>query len=519
MQLNVGIESINSYKRLSYTVWFALAEFVDNSTQSFFDNQATLDPVYEQENAKLTVSIYYDKEKRTLTISDTSIGMSREELESALLIAAKAPRNGGRSRYGMGLKTAACWFGDEWTIETKKLGEKEAIKVTVNVPAIAESGDGNLKPESNGKVDEAAHYTVLTISKLHRRFSAATINNVRLYLGSIYRRDIEKGRMLLSFQGTPLSWYGLGDFRMDGEGKPYYKELSLDIAGRKITGWVGVLAAGSRRFGGFSLLQNDRVIRGYPTAWKPQNIFGQEEGGSNDLVNQRLCGELNVDGFQVSHTKEDISWQDDEQELLEDALAEECKLFRVVARDSRNDSRLPDTRTVDETVTKLTQELSSGALVNALELEEAPPEEVLEKTSKVTMAVVARENPRINVMVGSLRVKVYFDYDARPESYYYNLDIEATERAVSVAINQHHPYLVTLGSTGYEDFVRQCVYDAITQYKASAMGEREPILPHTFRHYKDNLLRTSYKINDEVNHPRQASPDEPSVGPSEDTPR
>ena len=39
IEIRFGHENFANYKRLSYKWWFALAEFVDNSTQSFFDNQ------------------------------------------------------------------------------------------------------------------------------------------------------------------------------------------------------------------------------------------------------------------------------------------------------------------------------------------------------------------------------------------------------------------------------------------------------------------------------------------------
>jgi hypothetical protein len=54
LTLQVGPEVINSYKRLAYTPWHALAEFVDNSTQSYFNNKAVLDKVYSKTDDKLT---------------------------------------------------------------------------------------------------------------------------------------------------------------------------------------------------------------------------------------------------------------------------------------------------------------------------------------------------------------------------------------------------------------------------------------------------------------------------------
>ena len=507
MQLRVGIESINSYKRLSYNVWFALAEFVDNSTQSYRDNKAILDAVYDGEGTELTVSILYDPDTRILTIKDNSIGMSREELEQALLIAPNPPREGGRSKYGMGLKTAACWFGDVWTIKTKKLGEKESVRVTVDVPAIASSGSGDLTPDTN-PAEESDHYTEIKIGKLHRRFSTATKNNTRKHLASIYRRDLREGGMELWFQNERVTWKSFNDssFLKDREGKPYYKDVNIDVNGRQVTGWVGVLASGGRRLGGFSLLQNDRVIRGYPTAWKPAAIFGQEEG-SNDLINQRVCGELNVDGFQVSHTKDNISWQDDEQEVLEDELTKECQTFRQVAREYRKDDvRLPTEKDYDDAVSQIEQELGSGAAIDTIELVEAPPEPVLETANKSSMAEVAKNPPRMDVRIGELRVKLYLDDQTRPDAHYYIMEMMADEPSVSVAINRQHPYMVTVGTAGLGDYMRQCVYDAIAEYKVLQM--RGKVEANTVRFYKDQLLRLPYKIHDEVNGDSDASEDQ-----------
>ena len=43
MKLELGLDVLRSYKRLPYKAWHALAEFVDNSTQSYFNNKAALD--------------------------------------------------------------------------------------------------------------------------------------------------------------------------------------------------------------------------------------------------------------------------------------------------------------------------------------------------------------------------------------------------------------------------------------------------------------------------------------------
>ena len=55
MKFQIGYETINSYRRLAYTSWHALAEFVDNSTQAYFDNREALD-LASEDNVLLRTS-------------------------------------------------------------------------------------------------------------------------------------------------------------------------------------------------------------------------------------------------------------------------------------------------------------------------------------------------------------------------------------------------------------------------------------------------------------------------------
>ncbi len=79
--MKIGLDAISSYKRLAYTAWHAIAEFIDNSTQAYFDNKEVLDKVYKKEDEMLEVSVNYDRDNGVLRISDNSMGMSYKELE------------------------------------------------------------------------------------------------------------------------------------------------------------------------------------------------------------------------------------------------------------------------------------------------------------------------------------------------------------------------------------------------------------------------------------------------------
>ena len=75
-EFKIGTDVIETYKRLSYTHWHAFAEFVDNATQSYYDNQSALGSAYLHEGSRLNVSILYDARAMTIEISDNAMGMS-----------------------------------------------------------------------------------------------------------------------------------------------------------------------------------------------------------------------------------------------------------------------------------------------------------------------------------------------------------------------------------------------------------------------------------------------------------
>ena len=66
---------------------FEAFQFVDNSTQSYFDHKAELDATYASEKRGLQVRIVYDQESGVLRIFDNAMGMSYDELKRALHVA------------------------------------------------------------------------------------------------------------------------------------------------------------------------------------------------------------------------------------------------------------------------------------------------------------------------------------------------------------------------------------------------------------------------------------------------
>ena len=223
-----------------------------------------------------------------------------------------------------------------------------------------EQGDAAL----DVKVKEAPaekHYTILEITSLNKPWQTRTLGKIRKYLESMYRKDFENFDLALRWQSTQLGWEGFeGQLLKNRQGEPYHQPFSFEVDGQTITGWGGILETGSRTNAGFSILQNNRVIQGWPDGWRPYAIYGDAR---NDLINQRLVGEIHLDGFDVSHTKDGILWSNDQEAEVEKKLKASLSHLiaeaRVFRKGGRGEDKGPSDGDVDKGVSRFREELQS----------------------------------------------------------------------------------------------------------------------------------------------------------------
>lgn len=493
MKFQLGPEIISSYKRLSYTPWYALAEFIDNSTQAYFNNQAILDAAFKREDVSMKVEIELKKEKKEtcLIIKDNSIGMTKEELKNAIIVG-KPPRNTrGRSKYGIGLKTAACWFGDYWTIRTKKLNSTEEISVEVDVEKIA-ANHLNLK-ETTRVVDKNEHYTIITVSKLNRDLKAKTIGKIKKYLRSFYRLDLKEYNLDLVCFGEKAFWEEMDKkLLVNQDGSKVKKEFSFRINKKLVKGWAGILSKGSRSEAGFSLIQAKRVIKGWPDSYRPETLFGSQIGGVNDLVNQRLVGEIYLENFDISHTKDEILFSDDELDALEQQLLvrlNDLKQRAQTLRTKQPDERLIPLQEGKIALEELKSEIESKELKDFLKTFEVPPKSLINKSNKILKdSIVNRHEPNYTAKINSLNIKVYLIEEMSPNDPYVLIESKQSETELIVIINLAHPHWLQIKSfDSILNFIRHCVYDGTAEWKA--YSKTHEIDPDTVKLIKDNLLR------------------------------
>ena len=496
IQLQLGLSVIQSYKRLSYTAWHAIAELVDNATQSYFNNRDILDKAFSAANEGLVIGVVYQRAgEGLLRVSDNAIGMSYDDLTYALKVGFPPENTSGRSKYGMGMKTASCWIGNKWTVRTKKLGETTEHSVTIDVNQIA-SGNNNLEHYTVAGKPENDHYTVIEIMDHNQVFYPRTMGKIKDFLRSMYRQDLRQGWATIEWHGSPLEWNDSDfPFLQARDGSIYRKDFEFCVAGKEVKGWVGVLSKGGRANAGFSILHADRVVRGWPESWRPESIYGYQ--GRNDLINQRLVGEIHLNDFEVSHTKDDILWYGDEQEQVEKLLKEECADYIEVARRYRRgdqDPIGPSDIEVQTAIDELQQELISEVLSDAITLVVVPPPEAVRQAQLPLRDSVAGREPTFQAKFAGyqLEIRGFLVNDASPNDPYVVVEATTNERVLIIVNTQHPHWKLLSGSEGVLNYLRHCTYDGIAEWQARR--NEASLDPGTIKVLKDRMLRLPLEI-------------------------
>lgn len=305
---------------LNYKPWFALAEFVDNAIQSMLDNREQLRRA-DGPDYKLQVDIEIDPaDGGHIAVRDNAAGIALADFPRAFRPAAMPPDRTGLSEFGMGMKSASCWFAKKWSVRTSSLGDPAEYSIRFDVDKIVRDQIEELDI-AEVKSTKGAHFTEVLLTDPYRLPVRRTLGKVKQHLTDIYRALIRDGSIEIRFNGELLRYeapkvlvapYFKGP---KSDAKTWEKQISLDLGkGRSVTGYAALRDTGSTSNAGFSLFRRGRVIEGSgDEGYRPAAIFG----AGNSYRSQRLFGEFHLEGFGVSHTKDGFQWDDYEDEFLE----------------------------------------------------------------------------------------------------------------------------------------------------------------------------------------------------------
>ena len=139
IEIRPEVTVLSVLRHLNYKAWFAIAEFIDNALQSAIANGERLKALHGG-NFQLTVDVRLDAtEPGQIVITDNAAGIPIADFPRAFRAAQIPTDRSGLSEFGMGMKSAACWFAETWSVRTKAIGESVERTIHFDVKHIVEN--------------------------------------------------------------------------------------------------------------------------------------------------------------------------------------------------------------------------------------------------------------------------------------------------------------------------------------------------------------------------------------------
>ena len=324
VSIAIGTTMFARYADLPNTVSHAIAEFIDNALQSYRNNKDYFQSINPDFRFKVTIDFDWnadDNRVRKITISDNAGGLNFASFQKAFMTAETPEDNKGLNEFGMGMKTAAGWLGDKWSVRTSAIGESVERFYEFDLQYVLENDVKEL-PYDEIYSSESSHYTIVTIEESTKNSpSQKSIDKIKLELASIYRQSLRANEMDLFVDGEPLSFdeYPVleAPFAKTPNGDRIYwkKEIDFKFGKYRAKGFIAILKEINNTQNGLVLLRRGRVIVGAETDGRyfPKSLFGAQ----GNFRFKRLFGELELDGFEVSFNKNDIQDKENLEALME----------------------------------------------------------------------------------------------------------------------------------------------------------------------------------------------------------
>ena len=500
---------IGVFSRLNYKPWYAIAEFVDNSTQSFYSHQAELDA---HGIKTVTVKVEYDFEKNILKITDNAFGMEINDFARAVKLDSPPPSKDGRNEFGMGLKTAASWFGNIWSVESTQFGSKNKYYTEVNIQELREKQLNTIDIISV-ECDPDEHGTTIIIRDVTKKIDGSrTKGKIIQLLESMYRRDLNSGKVNIWFNDISLHFdeYQSLEFRGRTWKKEVEFEFELDGVNHQVKGFVGILANGGFGKAGFALFRRGRVVvGGEDQNYKPERIFHQAQS----TIAHKLYGEFDLEDFPVNQAKDGFVWDDG----LEVTFVEELKrriqdyidIAKLTNKERAKEEEFSDqaSQNVQGQVEKFTGAFSlpgSDGLGGSNDQTETPVlegsgneedylayEEYLHETNNKDEKIVGGKR-RYPIQINEVIKKDFIvEWSIGNKTYWINVEESDDGHEVNILVNINHPFFKPYSNDEefkivLEKFVISFV---VAEQQAKSISNKEGYIPAVaIRHRMNEFL-------------------------------
>ncbi len=449
------VTMLSILKYLEYETWFALAEFIDNAIASYLKNELAIKAI-EGDKFKLEVRLEINEAENKITIRDNAAGINEVDYLRAFRAAEIPLDNTGLSEFGMGMKSAACWFADNWCVTSTALGESVEKKVRFDMKKIFEDKIEELDVETRN-CNKNYHYTLVELFNVNRMPRRRGVGKVKDHLKSIYREFIRNEVLVLKVDNEQLSFKDPKILTAPRYDKPkdeaihWRKEIKFDIEeGLSVFGFVAIREKASTSEAGFALFRRGRVIEGsYDNGFRPDFIFG----APNSYRYQRVFGELHLEGFDVNFTKKGIQWDENLEmflRLLKDdisskefPLLQQAEQYRVRASELEYKAAK---KALDEAVDDLEKKAPQAVadVVNTASNVSEPEQQILTPTEKT----LHREfEIRFNKENWKVSIELSYDPSLKEmievgDSFIKEKPKDESIRQIGIRLSLTHPFMV-----------------------------------------------------------------------------
>lgn len=467
LDIRPGVRVLALFPHMNYKPWYALGEFVDNAIQSYLTNKEELRRA-SGTKYRLTVKIALDpRDGGTMRIWDNAGGIATKDYRRAFVTAEPPPNATGLSQFGIGMKSAACWFAGKWSVRTKALGEEFTRTVSFDVKKIISEGTEHLAPKEVIAARDQ-HFTEITLRDLNRPLIGRTAGKMKDHLASIYRVFLRRGEVEIYFNDDELEFDDVAVLsappasKPDGRPLEWRKDISFSLkGGHRVHGFAALRKAGSTSRAGFALFRNDRLVQGSDDeAYRPSEIFG----ASNSYVYQRLFGELHLVNFDVSHTKDTFMWGDVDEGAFLSTLKQHLNaqpmplLHQAEHYRSRTPSKSAVKRIEQATERTAAAIETMGEAIGDLKGQGPLERAVGQRPPNVALA--AKREVRIKVEGERWRITLDLSIDPAATQWLELFDTEAgppgsrsasgKERRLGIRMSMTHPFMAEFGGAEAE---------------------------------------------------------------------
>ena len=354
------------FKKISYKSWYALGEFVDNSVSSW-ETWGAKYPIEKRPNRlRVEIDVSSSGPNPYIEIRDNASGIAFSEFERAFKVASIPPDRTGLNEFGMGMKTAGFWFSNKWSVRTSSFGDSTSRTMHFDLTKILKEQTKSIDPAVSPSTPEQ-HFTTIRLDDLNQIPKGLSVTKIKNHLTGMYREFIRQGHLELIFNGEVLRFEEPQILKAKPAGAENSEEIiwrkNIDFSmpgGKQVKGFVAIRETGNTSLAGFALFRKSRLIEGsYDEPYRPADIFGK----GNSYPSQRLFGEFHLDGFEVTHTKDAIQWEEGEQEAFVAKIkslisSEPMNLLRQVDKYRKGNRVAPEI--IQEALTNLREFMSAG---------------------------------------------------------------------------------------------------------------------------------------------------------------